>query len=212
MHRSLAETARAALTAACAPGSDGDAALPAPRLGGDTTVVVADTCVRGDLGFVLLLHRRKDGLVAEELFFSRRENTGVWGAAEHLSGSGGIPDLTRPEEAAAVLRGWSLVALGDSETGILTERPRADEGHELVRFHVLLVNEAVGHLDLGNTSVGASPASGRVRKPLTSQVALIALFPEESVTVRTGAGAGVRPSDEPLELVGSDAASGAPWA
>lgn len=214
MHRSLAETARAALTAACAPGSDGDAALPAPRLEGAATAVAADTCVRGDLGFVLLLHRRQDGLVAEELFFARREDTGAWGAAEHLSGSAGIPDLTRPEEAAAVLHGWSLVALGDSETGILTGRSRAeaDEGYELVRFHVLLVNEAIGHLDLEDTSVGASPASGRVRKPLTSQVALIALFPEESLSVRTGPGADVRSSGGLLELAGSDARSGAPWA
>lgn len=52
MHGNLAETAQAALTAACAPGAGLDAALPAPRLGGDTTVVVADTCVRGALGFV----------------------------------------------------------------------------------------------------------------------------------------------------------------
>ncbi|MFC9942151.1 hypothetical protein [Streptomyces pratensis] len=214
MRTSLAETARAALTAAHGPDADGRATVPAPRLDGTTTTVVADTCVRGDLGFVLLLHRRKDGLVAEELFFSNRESTGAWGAAEHLSGSGGIPDLTGPGEAAAVLRGWSMTVLGASETGLHTGRPQADDGYELLRFHVLLVDESIGRLDIEDTTTGASTAPGRHRKPLTSQVALFALFPEERVTVRTraDAGNGAGSMGELLELTGSDAGSGAPWA
>ncbi|WP_203182535.1 hypothetical protein [Streptomyces pratensis] len=214
MRTSLAETARAALTAAHGPDADGRATVPAPRLDDTTTTVVADTCVRGDLGFVLLLHRRKDGLVAEELFFSNRESTGVWGAAEHLSGSGGIPDLTSPEEVAAVLRGWSMTVLGDSETGLHTGRPQADDGYELLRFHVLLVDESIGRLDIEDTTAGASAVPHRVVKPLTSQVALVALFPEERVTVRTGtdAGTGVRSMGEMFELAGSEAVFRALWA
>ncbi|WP_051834519.1 hypothetical protein [Streptomyces sp. NRRL S-15] len=210
MHRSLAETARAALTAECAPDADGRAAVPVPRLeGAATTAVVADTCVRGDLGFVLLLHRRKDGLVAEELFFARREDTGDWGIAEHLSGSAGIVDLTSPEEAAAALRGWSMTLLGDSWTSLHTGRPQADEGYELLRFHVLLVHENIGHLEIEDASAGVGPAFGRLRKPLMSQVALLALFPEETVTVRTGAdtGTGARSLGELFELTGSGAVS-----
>ncbi|MER5552256.1 hypothetical protein ABT001_11315 [Streptomyces sp. NPDC002793] len=205
MHRKLSETARAALTAACAPDTGGRPAAPGHRLLGATTAVVADTCVRGALGFVLLLHRRKDGLVAEELYFASREDSGAWGDTEHLSGSAGIADLTRPEEAAAVLRGRSMTSLGESETLLHTGRPQADEGHELLRFHTLLVSGNIGHLDIEDTSAGASPASARVRKPLMSQVALLALFPEETVTVRTGpdAGTGVRALGELLDLSGS---------
>lgn len=214
MHRNLAEAARAALTVAYGPGTDGRAAVPAPRLAGTATTVVADTCARGGLGFVLLLHRRKDGLVAEELFFSTREATGAWGAAEHLSGSGGIPDLTSPEEAAAVLRGRPVAVLGDSWTLLHTGRPQADDGCEPMRFHVLLVDGNVGHLDIEDSPAGASPASHRLRKPLTSQVALLALFPGECVTVRTRAEAvaGVRSMDGLVELTGSEAVTGAPWA
>ncbi|HWU11899.1 MAG TPA: hypothetical protein VN520_37055 [Streptomyces sp.] len=210
MDRNLAETARAALGAACAPGTEGRAAVPAPRLDGTTTTVVADTCVRGDLGFVLLLHRRRDGLVAEELFFATREDTGEWGTAEHLSGSGGFPDLTDPEEAAAVLRGRPMMLLGESGTLLHTGRPQADEGYELLRFHVLLVDEGVGHLHVEDGSGGVPPSSGRVLKPLMSRLALLALFPEERVTVHPGpdAGAGERSLGEPFELAGSDAVSG----
>ncbi|MGW0786733.1 hypothetical protein ACWD04_00410 [Streptomyces sp. NPDC002911] len=212
MHRNLADTARAALTAASAPGAGGREAVPAHRLDGATTTVVVDTCIRGDLGFALLLHRRKDGADAEELFFARREGTGGWGSAEHLSGSGGIPDLTGPEEAAAVLRGWSMTLLGESETLLPTGRPQADEGYELLRFHVLLVDGSVRHLQVEDTSAAAPPAaSGHVRKPLRSQMALLALFPEESVTVRTraDAGTGAGSLGERFELTGSGAVSGA---
>ncbi|MEU1212954.1 hypothetical protein ABZ424_11025 [Streptomyces sp. NPDC005790] len=211
MHRNLADTARAALTDAYAPGAGEHGAVPAHRLEGATTTVVADTCVRGDLGFALLLHRRKDGVVAEELFFARREGAEGWGSAEHLSGSAGAPDLTGPEEAAAVLRGWSMTSLGESETLLPTGRPQADEGYELMRFHVLLVDESISHLHIEATSAGVPPASGHVRKPLTSQIALIALFPEENVTVRTRAeaGTGARSLGELFELAGSGAAPGA---
>ncbi len=61
MQRNLAELAHAALTAASGAG-------PAPSPGGGRSV--AGTCVRGDLGFALLRHRRKDGLV---------EWGGAWG-------------------------------------------------------------------------------------------------------------------------------------
>lgn len=205
MHRNLAELARAALTAASAGGSGAVHAVPT-RLDSATTAAVADTCVRGDLGFALLLHRRKDGLTAEELYFSTRRSNGSWTAADHLSGGVMGIEPTSPGEVAAVLRGGSMALFGESETHLFTGRPQADEEGEPLRFHTLLVNQEVGHLDIADTSPGADPACGRTRKTLTSRIALLALFPGERITVHavTRKGSGPWVPGGPYELTGPD--------
>ncbi|MDT0428911.1 hypothetical protein [Streptomyces salyersiae] len=212
MRGNLAETAHAVLTAARAPGA-GAPPLPYARLDGSAGVV-ADVCVRGDLGFVLLLHRRKDGALAEELFHCGRTDTGAWGTAEHLSGGLLGVEATSPRDIEAALAGRPMALWGESETLLFTGRPGGDEGHQLLRFQTLLVREDVGHLDVRDVSSRAGSAPARLRKPLLCQVALLALLPEERVTVRAVArdGAGARFLGEPFELTGTAAVSGRPWA
>lgn len=204
MRGNLAETARAALTAACAPGGDAFPAEPA-RLDGATTVVVADVCVRGDLGFVLLLHRRTDGCAAEELYFSSRDGARVWDAPDHLSGSVLRMEPTSPRSVAAVLGGRVLVPSVDSETLLFTGRPQGDEGYEPLRFHTVLADQAVVCLDIEDATPG-TPEPGPVRKRLMSRVALLALLPGERFVVRAVVrdGAGYRPWGEPFDVTGTD--------
>ncbi|MFL4909540.1 hypothetical protein ACJ6WF_41800 [Streptomyces sp. MMS24-I2-30] len=104
------------------------------------------------------------------------------------------------------LGGKSLALFGESETELLTGRPQADDGYELLRFHELLVDKDASHLDIENTSPEADPGRSRIHKPLTSQVALLALFPGERFTIRAMVRkeTGSYPLGEPYELTGSD--------
>ncbi|MGW6457185.1 hypothetical protein ACWF94_14910 [Streptomyces sp. NPDC055078] len=200
----LAGHAHAALTAGAAP--DRAAVITVPtRLDSATQDIVADTCVRDSLGFVLLLHRRKDGLVAEEIYFSIRGDDGSWSAADHISGGLLGIEPTDPREVEEALRGQPLALFSESETDVFTGRPQADEGYELMRIHEFLVDrQLVDHLDIEDTTPGAGSASSRTRKTLTSQAAVIALFPGETVSVRamTKRADGPLPLGEPLELTG----------
>ncbi|MGI5440811.1 hypothetical protein ACQEV4_26565 [Streptomyces shenzhenensis] len=192
MPRNLAELARAALTAGHTQGAG--------------TAHVADTCVRDGLGFALLFHRRKDGHFAEELYFSTRIDDESWTAADHLSGGVMGIDPTSALECAGILNGRSLVPFGESETALCTGRTQADDGYELLRFHELLVDEEASHLAVDDTSPEADPARGRIHKSLVSQVALVALFPGERLSVRPVVRKGTKsyPLGEPYELTGPD--------
>jgi len=205
MYRNLAELAHAALTAESVQDADAIPALPL-RLDSATSATVADTCIRGDLGFTLLFHRRKDSLVAEELYFSTREGDGAWATAEHLSGGVMGVDPTNSRTVATLLNSRLLMLFGESETTLFTGRPQAEEGDELLRFYTLLVNPKAGHLGIEDTSPGADPVGDRTHKPLTSHVALFVLFPGERFTVRAmaRAGAGSQLLGEPQELTGVD--------
>jgi len=205
MYKNLAELAHAALTAASVADTRVAPALPT-RLDSANEAVVADTCVRGNLGFALLFHRRKDGLVAEELYFSTREDDGTWAAADHLSGGVTGIEPTTPHDVSAVLNGRSMMLCDESETNLFTGRPQADEGYELLRFYALLVDLETDYLDIGDTRPGADLVSSRTHKELTSQVALFALFPGESITVQAIARKDSRPQalGEPYELAGPD--------
>ncbi|WP_335932949.1 hypothetical protein [Streptomyces sp. PTD5-9] len=201
MRQNLAGFARSALTAASARETGATRAAPVAF---DETApgVVADVCVRGALGFVCLLHRRKDGLVAEELYFSAREDDGPWEAAEHLSGGVLGFDPTDPRSAAAPLDGRALIPFGDSETCLFTGRQQADDGYELLRFFTFLVAEEADHLVVG----GGSSGTVSVRKPLVSRIALLAVLPGERLTVRAAAreGSGAGFPDAAYELTGAE--------
>lgn len=203
MPKNLAELAHAALTAGYGPGAAATHAAPTP-LDSTAEAAVADMCLRGGLGFVLLLHRRGDGHFAEELYSSTRLDDGSWSAADHLSGGVTAFGPAATREAAGFPDGGSLMPFGESETHLFTGRPQADDGYELLRFHELLVDGAAGHLDVESTSPEAGLPRGRIRKPLMSPVALFALFPGERITVRAMAGTGTRPQPlgEPYELTG----------
>ncbi|MFJ4773757.1 hypothetical protein ACIP88_32375 [Streptomyces uncialis] len=183
MPKNLAEFAHAALTAEAerdTPATQATATRPDIGAG----PVVADVCVRDDLGFVLLLHRRRDGQAAEELYFSTRRDDGSWAAADHLSGGVIGIDPTDDRDVAGVLRGRPLTPFGESETELFTGRPQADEGYERLCFHEILVGQEVGHLDVERASSGPDAGPSRFRKTPTCGVALFALFPGERLTVR----------------------------
>jgi hypothetical protein len=205
----LAELARAALTARDTQGAGGVYAMPT-HLDSGTEVTVADICMRDDLGFVLLFHRRKDGHFAEELYFSTRLDDGSWAAADHLSGGVMGIEPTSTRELASILNGRSLVPFGESETLLFTGRPQADDGYEPLRFYEFLVTGEAGHLDIENTSSEADPTRDPVQKSLISQVALFALLPGERVTIRAMAGNGScsHPLGEPYKLTGPGPAPG----
>lgn len=200
----LAELAHAALTA----GSRDTGAAPAvpTLLDSATEAAVADLCVRGDLGFALVLHRRKDGLVAEELYASTRQDDGSWAAADHLSGGLLGVEPASARDVAEVLGGRPSVLFGESGTLLFTGRPEAeaDEGYELLRFFTLLVDRKVSHLRIEENPPGTAPVAGPTHKTLGSQAALIALFPGERVTVRpmTQGESGPKPLGEGHELTG----------
>jgi hypothetical protein len=169
-----------------------------------TEAAVADTCIRDGLGSVLVFHRRKDARFAEELYFSTRLDDGSWAAAEHLSGGAMGIDPTDPGEIARILNGRSLALFGEAETELLTGRPQADDGYEMLRFFELLVNKEASHLEIKNASPQADPERSLVHKPLISQVALLALFPGERFTIRAMVrkGTGSYRLGDPYELIG----------
>lgn len=183
MPGNLAQLAHAALTAATTPGT-GTVPAASVRPAGRGEAVVADTCVRDDLGFALLLHRRGDGRPAEELYFSTRGDDGSWTPADHLSGGVLGIDPTSGSEVAAVLRGRLLLPFGESETELFTGRPEAPEGYEALCFQQLLVGPEVDRLDVKSTAAAGASLPGRIRGPLASSVALFALFPGERLIVR----------------------------
>jgi hypothetical protein len=191
MAPNLAALARTALAPEAAPGG--------PGADGPPGASVADVHVRGDLGFVLLLHRRKDGAAAEELYASARGAGGVWDEPEHLSGGVLGLDPRAPGAVAEVLAGRTLALFGESETGLWTGRPGSDEGYEQVRFHELLVDPRAGHLEIRGADPCGDPSTG-VRKALRSPLALVAVLPGERLTVRAVAPDG--PLGEPLALPG----------
>ncbi|MEU3173504.1 hypothetical protein [Streptomyces sp. NPDC007000] len=205
----LAELARTALAVASGCAQDVRAMRTAlAGLRSTTGAVVADTCLRGDLGFVLLLHPRKDGCFAEELYFSARPGDGSWAAADHLSGGVTGVAPTGDRDVARMLNGRPLASFGESETALFTGRPQSDDGYESLRFHEVLVHAGTDHLDVEDLSPGADPARRRrTGKPLVSRVALFALFPGERLTVRAMVreGTGSHPLGEPLGLTGPDA-------
>ncbi|MCM2394088.1 hypothetical protein [Streptomyces albipurpureus] len=207
MQLNLADLANAALSARSVPYVEGGATAPARvRLDDTTAAMAADICVRGDLGFVLLLHRRKDGLVAEEIYSSTREADGSWAPADHLSGGVTMIEPTDPHDVGRALRGQALTLFGESETNVFTGRVQAVDGHELVRIHEFLVDARVDCLDIEDHSPGADPNASKMRKPLTSQAAVVVLFPGERFTVGAVAMDGAEPHTlgEPVELTGPD--------
>ncbi|MEU0208890.1 hypothetical protein [Streptomyces canus] len=205
MPKNLAELAHAALMAGHTPGAAPSHAVPI-RLDSSTEAAVADTCIRDGLGSVLLFHRRKDARFAEELYFSTRLDDGSWAVAEHLSGGAMGIDPTDARKIASVLNGRSLALFGEAETELLTGRPQADDGYEMLRFFTLLVDKEASHLEIKNDSPEAGPGSSLIHKSLISQVALLALFPGERLTIRAMVRKGTSSYHlgEPYELIGSD--------
>ncbi|MFD7066698.1 hypothetical protein ACFV97_05585 [Streptomyces sp. NPDC059913] len=203
MTRPLAETALEAL-------EDGPPAATAGP-GGIVEPVVADVWTGHAIGCVLILHRRDDGLVAEELFHSVR-GPGGWAGCDHLSG--GLLGFDPRDVASreAVLAGRGLAVVTESESLVHTGRSAEDEGDELLRFVELLVAAEADVLDVENLT---EPSRGH--RPVPSDLALLVLFPGDRLRVRAARStpAGNVPVGEAVELSQpprpSDAATVGGW-
>ncbi|KUL42862.1 hypothetical protein ADL12_08790 [Streptomyces regalis] len=172
-----------------------DIAATALRLGRPTTsgpVDVADVWINGDIGFVLLLHRRHDGLPAEELYYSLRAEDGTWERPDHLSGGLIGLEVSDRSAVAEALAGAPMAVVTESESLVHTGRGRSgdrdeeeDEG-ELVHFWELLVTEEADLLEIEHMPQDhpAQTPPPSLRREVTGRpLMLVALLPGERVRV-----------------------------
>ena len=145
--------------------------------------VAADFWIDGDLGFVLLLHRRDDGFVASEVYYSLKGEDHRWTDVEHLSGEIVGFDLESSSAAENILSGASVVVLSESESRVFTGHCDDDDGGELVRLYELLASDAVGSLQIEKSGPGTEPDPTVFQKNLTSRVAVVAVRPGERLRV-----------------------------
>lgn len=170
----------------------------------DEGPVAADVWIEGNLGFVLLLHRRDDGLVAEEVYYSVRgqeEGKSVdWLDCDHLGG--GVLGF-HPADASArreILAGHPMAILTESESLIHTGRVLVDEGDELVRIVELLVTDEADVLEVENPA-GSAPQLHRT----ASGLVLLVLLPGDRIRARAAdlRGSHLVPIGEAIELTHS---------
>ncbi|WEH37119.1 hypothetical protein PZB75_29405 [Streptomyces sp. AM 4-1-1] len=146
-----------------------------------TTLLAHDMSVHGNLGFVLLVHRRRDGAAAEELYWSVREADGVWAEPEHLSGGLTGADPDDMDELADVLRGEPLMLVSDAETLLCTGRRAYDDGYESVRFAQILTAARVRSVEVERLGPGTRHTT---RRPAPYLLTLLVALPGESLRVR----------------------------
>ncbi|MEV1006391.1 hypothetical protein [Streptomyces sp. NPDC049881] len=160
---------------------------------------------------MLLLHRRDDGQVAEELFFSTRgpadsAGTAGWTDCDHLGGGLLGFDPADPAAVAEVLAGRATAVVSASESLVYTGRvPMEDDGYELVCAVRLLVGPEAGFLEEENVTDPAGPA--RHHRRLASPLALAVLLPGDRLRVRAARAAGAA-----YEPVGDGIALAHPYA
>ena len=147
---------------------------------------VADIWTDDDLGFALLLHRRKDGFVASELYYSTRDSGLRWTDAEHLSGGIVGFDPAHASASEQILNDATLVVLSASESRLSTNRSGYEDEGELIRVYELLVSESVDHIRIEKHTTGSAHpriAHTSLEKSLTSPVAVVAVRPGELLHV-----------------------------
>ncbi|MFE9763443.1 hypothetical protein ACFYPC_02720 [Streptomyces sp. NPDC005808] len=152
---------------------------------------VADVWTDGDLGFVLLLHRRSDGFVASELYYSTKDSNLRWTDTEHLSGGITGFDPTQAPTSGQVLSNAILAVVSDSESRLSTGRSGYEDDGELIRVYELLVSGTVGHLRIERIekqqyTPGTAPtrtAHTSFEKGLSSPVAIAVVRPGEILRV-----------------------------
>ncbi|OLO25858.1 hypothetical protein PZ61_0236155 [Streptomyces sp. MNU77] len=166
--------------------------------------------------FILILHRRDDGLTGEELYCSLRDDNGDWDHPEHLDGSVLGMDVTRLHTVEETLAGAPLRVLGESASLILTgtaadadagtEHDPEDDGHQLVHVWTLLPANGTDHIDIERTAPRFPSLPVRpehIRRVVTGPVHFVALLPGESARItaspRTPEAAGAG-HDSVLEL------------
>lgn len=144
--------------------------------------VVADVWISGRIGFVLLLHRRHDGLVAEELYYSVRREDGVWDRPDHLSGGIVGWDMAYPPAVEQKLAGAPMSVVAESQSLIHTGcAPNADDG-EMVKICELLVGGDAELLQIECASP-TSTAPALISREVTGPLMLLVLLPGERMRV-----------------------------
>lgn len=147
------------------------------------TVIVADVWISGGLGFVLLLHRRDDGLIAEELYYSVRRADGDWECPDHLSGGIVGTELGTSAMVEDALAGASMSVVAESESLVHTGRgPDGDEG-ELVHTWELLVSGDADLIEIEYLSPAASGTPAISRRDVAGPLMLLVLLPGERARV-----------------------------
>ncbi|WP_324786109.1 hypothetical protein [Streptomyces sp. H51] len=180
MKRPMADVAVGALERGVRdPGGE----TPGPRrVHLDEGPVAADTWTDGDLGFVLLLHRRDDGFAAGEVYSSLKGEDHRWTEAEHLSGGVVGFDIEDPSAVERILSGALLLVLSESESRVFTGHS-GDDGDELVRLYEILVSSTVGALRIERNGPVRESGPAVFRKSLTSCAAVVAVRPGERLRV-----------------------------
>ncbi|MGW2353686.1 hypothetical protein [Actinacidiphila glaucinigra] len=181
MKKPMADIAAAALDQERnAPGSEIPDTYPLDLEEGPA---VADVWIDGDLGFVLLVHRRDDGFIASEMYYSLKGEDNRWTDAEPLSGGIFSFDLENPSAADDILSDASVVVLSETESSVFTGHSDEEDGYELVRLYEILVSENVRSLRIEKTGPKTRPESVVSEKGLTSRVAVVAVRPGERLHV-----------------------------
>jgi hypothetical protein len=147
------------------------------------TVIVADVWISGDLGFVLLLHRRDDGLIAEQLYYSVRRADGDWECPDHLSGGIVGTELGTSAMVEDALAGASMSVVAESESLVHTGRgPDGDEG-ELVHTWELLVSGDADLIEIEHLSPATPGTPAISRRAVAGPLMLLVLLPGERARV-----------------------------
>ncbi|MYQ99472.1 MULTISPECIES: hypothetical protein [unclassified Streptomyces] len=148
------------------------------------TPQVADVWIDGDLGFVLLLHRRGDGLMAEELYYSACGEGGVWERPEHLSGGIVGVETADPSAVECALGGAPMSVVAESESLVYTRPGPKSDGEEFVHVWELLVSGAADLIEIERFSPALPEASALSRRDLTGPLVLLVLLPGERARVQ----------------------------
>lgn len=152
--------------------------------------MVADLFVQDRVAFVLLVHRRDDGALAEELYHSVRDPGGDWQDADHLSGGLVGFDLTAPSATRDVLRGHSTAVVSEAGSLVYTGRTSHDDGYEFIRFFELLVADTVNLVLVEQVPADSepepepAPEARSTRRRATSPLMLFALRPGDHLRVQ----------------------------
>ncbi|WP_405683380.1 hypothetical protein [Streptomyces sp. NBC_00057] len=152
----------------------------------------ADVWIDAKIGLVLMVHRRDDGLVAEELYHSVRDDNGQWSECDHLNGGIAGIDIESPGAVAQALGGAYMEIVSES-TSLVFTGCEVDEGAEdedcdeeaeglaPLRSLNILVGDRVDVIELEYLTHSSSAAFEPLFREVTSPLALIVLLPGQRV-------------------------------
>lgn len=145
--------------------------------------VAVDVWIEDGLGFVLLIHRRSDGLTSEELYHSVRDEAGEWQTCEHVGGAILGFDVDMPTSTQRTPTGSRLSVVSESEALVDTGRSDAEDGYETVRALTVLVGDDVDTLEIKDLSPDSPALPGERTLDVGSPLVLLVLTPGKRLIV-----------------------------